>query len=158
MNEKLSNLLRIMIVGMALCGIVIYLFAFPYIGKSLVGMYPEFENRFWPWLIFLWMTGIPCYIVLVQIWKVTDTIKKDKVFVSENVKRISLISKLALFDSTFFLLGNIVLLLLSMNHPSIVILSLGISFIGYSISIVSYAFANFVNKAVVLQEESDLTI
>ena len=158
MNKKLSSLLRFMVAGMAFCGIIIYLFAFPTIGKSLVAMAPEFEGCFWPWLIFLWITGIPCVLVLIQIWKVTETIRNDRIFVQDNVRRISMISKLALSDSVFFLLGNIILLLLNMNHPSILILSLGVSFVGCSIAIVSSAFAGFVNQGVALQEENDLTI
>ena len=158
MNNRLSDLLRIMIAGMAVCGMIIYFFAFPHLGKELATQFPEFSGCFWPWLIFLWCTGIPCYFVLFQMWKVTETIRKDRIFVMDNVKRITLISKSALLDSTFFLAGNIILLLFSMNHPSIVILSLGIAFAGYSIAIIAYAFATLVRKAVVLQEENDLTI
>lgn len=55
-------------------------------------------------------------------------------------------------------MGNIFLFLLNRSHPSIFILSMGIIFIGYSIAVISVAFAEFLNGAAALQEENALTI
>lgn len=63
-RDTISKLLKIMILGMGIGGFAIFLLVFPTVSKELVSSYPEFSNYYLPWLIFIWLTAIPCYIVL----------------------------------------------------------------------------------------------
>ena len=63
-QKHLSNWLKLILVGVALCGLVVYALVVPMYGMSLRSQYPEFSNRFWPWLLFIWVSGIPCFTVL----------------------------------------------------------------------------------------------
>ena len=56
-QKHLSNWLKMILIGMAICGLFIYAFVLPMYGLSLRSLYPEFSNRFWPWLIFLLLSG-----------------------------------------------------------------------------------------------------
>lgn len=157
-QKNLSKWLKCIIIGVGICGIIVYAFVFPFCGTSLKEMYPEFSNRFWPWMIFLWISGIPCFAVLAFAWKVATNIGLDKSFSDENAKLFKWISVLAASDSVFFFIGNVLMLLLNMSHPGVVIASLVVVFIGVSVTVASAALSHLVKKASVLQEQSDLTI
>lgn len=157
-QKSLARMLKIIIIGAALCGLVIFFLIIPELGKSMVYNYPEFECRFWPWLIFLWIVGIPCYVALFFGWKIACNIGRDNSFSYENAKYLKYISWLFAGDVMFFFVGNVVLLFANMSHPGVVLLSLLVAFFGVAISIAAAALSHLVNKAAKLQEESDLTV
>lgn len=157
-RDVISKLLKGMILGMGICGTAIYLLIFPTVSKELISRYPEFSNYYLPWTIFIWLTAIPCYIVLGLMWKFSTSVRQGNIFIFINGKRMKKMFFWTVLDTTFFLLGNIVLFLLNKSHPSIFILSLGVIFIGYSVAVVSIAFGEFLNGAAALQEENALTI
>ena len=157
-QKHLSNWLKLILVGVALCGLVVYALVVPMYGLSLRSQYPEFSNRFWPWLLFIWVSGIPCFTVLVYAWKIANNIGNDQSFTNQNAALLKNISVLSSLDAAFFFVGNIVLLFLNMSHPGVVIASLVIVFVGVAIAVASAALSHLVKKAAVLQEQSDWTI
>lgn len=159
MEQKgLATWLKIILVGVGICGLVVYFVVFPSYGESLVSDYPEFSNRFWPWLIFLWISGIPCYAVLVFGWKIAANIGRDQSFSNANAKYLKWIAWLAAGDGVFFFVGNMVLLFTNMSHPGIALFSLLVVFAGVAVAVASAVLSHLVQKAAVLQEQSDLTI
>ena len=159
MNQlKLSKWLKAVIIGTGICGTVIYFYVFPFWGRDIVASNSEFTSWYWPWLIFLWVTSIPCYATLVCSWKIAKEIGNDNSFCRENANLLKLISLLAAGDSVFLFTGNIVLLLLKMNHPGIVLLAFFVVFAGIAVTITSAALSHLVFKAAILREESELTI
>ena len=157
-QKTLSKWLKCIIVGVGICCLIIYAVVFPLYGTNLLNIYPEFSNRYWPWLIFIWCSGIPCFTVLVLSWKIATNIGNDKSFSMANAKLFKWISGLAAGDSCFFFVGNLLMLFLNMSHPSVVLLSLIVVFVGVAIAVASAALSHLVMKAAKLQEESDLTI
>ncbi len=157
-QKNLSKWLKFVIIGVGICGLVIYAFIVPMCGSDLRASYPEFSDHFWPWAFFIWVSGIPCYMVLVFAWKISSNIGNDRSFTEQNAGYLKLISVIAAGDTVFFFAGNIVMLLFDMSHPSIVIASLFVDFIGVAISIAAAALSHLVKKAAALQEQSDLTI
>ena len=157
-QKNLSKWLKLILIGVGICGLIIYAAVIPMYGLSLRASYPEFSNRFWPWLIFLWVSGIPCFIVLFYAWKITSNIEKDMSFSENTAALLKRISILSVADAGFFFLGNIVMLLLNMSHPSVVIASFIIVFVGVAVSVASAVLSHLVKKAAALQEQSDLTI
>ena len=83
-QKHLSNWLKLILVGVALCGLVVYALVVPMYGMSLRSQYPEFSNRFWPWLLFIWVSGIPCFMVLYYGWKISTNIGNDQSFTDQN--------------------------------------------------------------------------
>ena len=157
-QRTLSKWLKFVIIGVGICGLCIYFGILPSYGGSLASQYPEFSGCYWPWLIFLWITAIPCYAALVFGWKISENIGRDKSFSQENAKHLAWIAKLAAADSAYFFLGNIVLLLCNMSHPGIVLLSMLVVFAGVAVTVAAAALSHLVLKAAALQEESELTI
>lgn len=157
-QKNLSKWLKCILIGVAVCCIVIYAIIFPTWGIALRDMYPELSNRFWPWLIFLWISGIPCFSVIVLAWKIAVNIGRDRSFSNDNAQLFKWISVLSAFDSVFFFTGNVLMLLFNMSHPSVVLASFLIVFAGIAVAVVSAVLSYLVRKAAKLQEESDLTI
>lgn len=157
-QESLSRWLKIITIGMALIGAVLYFAVFPVLGNEMAELYPEYAHCFYPWLIFLWLTAVPCYIVLVLVWKIAGNIGKDNSFCKENAVMMKNISLLAAIDSAFFFIGNIVYWLIGFNHPSILLASFVVVFIGVAFSIAAAALSHLIYKAADMKEENDLTI
>lgn len=82
----------------------------------------------------------------------------DRSFTVANAKLLRWISVLAVLDAAVFFTGNLVYLLLDMNHPGIVLFSLMVSFAGVAIAVASAALSYLVQRAAALQDQSDLTI
>ncbi|MDO4865468.1 MAG: DUF2975 domain-containing protein [Clostridia bacterium] len=159
MNQNsLSKWLKVILVGVGLCGLVVYGVAIPSYGASLVADYPEFSGRFWPWLLFLLATGIPCYAALFLGWRIASSIGQDRTFTAGNARRLTLISRLAAGDAAFLFLGNVALLLLSMSHPGVFLGMLLVAFAGVAVAVAAACLSHLVQKAAALQEQSDLTI
>ncbi|MBQ8135122.1 MAG: DUF2975 domain-containing protein [Clostridia bacterium] len=159
MEQKgLSNWLKFIMIGIGLCGLVIYFLIVPMFGRNLADNNPELAHCYYPWLIFLWVTAVPCYLVLVFGWKISVNIGKDRSFCEDNAKYLKWISMLAAGDSIFFFVMNIIYMFLGMNHPGIVLASLIVTFIGVAVTVAAAALSHLVIKASKLQEDSDLTI
>lgn len=157
-QKTIAGWLKGIIIGVALCGLVIYALVIPSVGLSVAAANPEFTNCYYPWLIFICITALPFYAALVLAWKVAANIGRDRSFTMENARWIKSIAVLAVADAMFFFIGNVVLLLLNMSHPGIALLSLIVVFAGIAIAIASAALSYLVKKAALLQEQSDWTI
>lgn len=157
-QKSLSGWLKVITVGMALIGAVLYFAVFPFLGNDAVQQYPEYSNWFYPWIIFLWLTAVPCYSVLILVWKIAGNIGKDNSFCKENAVMMKNISVLAAIDSSFFFAGNILYWLIGFNHPSILLASFFVVFIGVSFSVAAAVLSHLIYKAADMKEENDLTI
>ena len=143
---------------MGMIGLVFYGLVVPELGNDLVSHYPEYSSAYYLWIGFLWLTAVPCYIVLYFVWKISDNIGKDNFFSKENAVSMKHISTLAAGDSIFFFAGNIIYLVIGFNHPSIVLAALAVVFIGISIAVAAAVLSHLILKAAQLKEENDLTI
>jgi hypothetical protein len=157
-QKTLSKWLKLILLGMGICGLAVYLMVVPSFGDSLRSQYPEFAGRYWPWLIFIWVSGIPCYAVLVLGWRIAANIGRDASFSLENARFLRSIAVLAALDAAYVFLGNLAMLFLDMSHPGVVLLSLLVVFAGAAVAVAAGALSHLVRKAALLQEENDLTI
>jgi hypothetical protein len=157
-QKTLSKWLKLILLGMGICGLAVYLVVVPSFGDSLRSQYPEFAGRYWPWLIFIWVSGIPCYAVLVLGWRIAANIGRDASFSLENARFLRSIAVLAALDAAYVFLGNLAMLFLDMSHPGVVLLSLLVVFAGAAVAVAAGALSHLVRKAALLQEENDLTI
>ncbi len=157
-QKSLARWLKVILAGIGLCGLVVCFVIIPLCGQELVFQYPEFSFCYYPWLIFLWVTGIPCYIALCFGWKITTNIGQDHSFTKANGMYLKWISRLAAGDSLLFFVGDVAFLFLNLNHPGVALMLLMVVFVGVAISVAAAALSHLVMKAAELQEQSDLTI
>ena len=156
-QKMLSKWLKLILTG-GMLGLAVCFAVCPGFGQSILADYPEFSNRYRPWLIFLWTAGIPCCAALGLGWKIASNIGADKPFCCENAIYLKWIAWLAAGDAVFFLAGNVILLLADMSHPGVTLASLLIAFAGGAVSATAATLSYLARKAAVLQEQNDLTI
>ena len=157
-QQTLSRWLKGIIIGMAVCGLAVYGLAVPGFGRSIVDSYPEFSHFYRPWLVFLWLTALPCFAALALAWGIARGIGEDRSFTMDTARRLRRIAQLAAGDAAFFFAGNVVLLLAGRNHPGVALMSLLLVFAGAAIAVASACLSHLVKQAALLQEQSDLTI
>lgn len=153
--EQNSKYLKILTVTAAILGVIIYLFAVPYFGSMVAEYAPEFSYCFWPWVIFIWITAIPVGRALFLCFMLATDLGCGRAFSLRSAKSLKGIADCAVIDSALFLLGNIVYLLLGINHPSIFIFSLFICFIGLGIFIVGKTLSQLISEAHELKSENE---
>lgn len=150
--------LKLLVVFAAVCGIALCAGILPMEGKKLAAAYPELAYYYLPWLIFLWILAVPCFMALVLAWRIFGNIEKDCSFCMENADALQKISFLAAADAGLLFLGNVLFLLFNMNHPAVLLGACMVVVVGIGISVASAVLSHLVRKAADLQEQSDLTI
>lgn len=157
-QRKMVKWLKFLVIFVAICGLILCTVVIPVVGRELSGVSPELGRYFKPWVTFVWVLAIPCFAALVHAWMIFSNIEKDKAFSMENAKHMEKISYLAGADTIALISGNIVLLILNINHPSVFLVFLMIGIIGIGISVAAAVLSHLIQKAANLQDENDLTI
>ena len=157
-SKALCKMLRASVVAIAICGLVACVYIFPAIGEQIVHFNPEYSHWPLPWLIFLWITAAPCFVILILIWKVAAAIKQERVFTNQTARLVKAGSLLMFGSVIFFFVGNIVFLLLGMSHQEIYVPSLFVIILGMALAVSAAILSRYLIKASMLQEEADGTI
>lgn len=156
--KTIAVLMRIILIGFALCGIGLLAVAFPSLGMSLVYDNPEFSFAYVPWMTLLCVCAAPCYAILVLGWLIAGNIARGNAFSIADSKLLKAIAVIAGADSLLFLLGNIIYLFLNMNHPGVLLMSLFVVFVGAAVAVASAALSSLTSRAADIQDENSLTI
>ena len=158
-QQHLANWLKIIVIGMGLCGLMVFGLLMPRLVYSILSQEPEWGQGFRytadAWTIFIWAATIPCYWVLGIVWKIADEIRADRSFTIENSLRAKRIMILALADSAFVFIVNVAFLFMNMNHPGVLISSLFVCFAGVVIAVFAGCVSHLVHKAALLREENE---
>ena len=159
-SKTFSTLLKIVIIGVAVCGIFVYAVLVPEFGESLASAGDgEFSYLYTPWLIVILLTALPIAAALVLAWIIAVNIGRDRGFCMQNAKLLAVISILAIIDVAYFFAASIALMLIyKVGHPGVLIFTLLACFVGVAIAIAAAALSHYARKGAELQEQSDLTI
>ena len=160
MSQKtLSLLLKIVLIGVALCVLAVYAWIVPELGAPLAEAGDgEFAHLYVPWLIIIELTALPVIAALVIAWMIACNIGRDRSFCRQNAKLLAVIAVLAAADGAYFFIANVVMLLLNYSHPGMLIFSMLACFAALAVCVAAAALSHLVYKAAKLQTESDLTI
>ncbi|MFI3327145.1 MAG: DUF2975 domain-containing protein [Clostridia bacterium] len=154
-QSKLSVWLKSVIIGVGICGLIVYSLVIPSLGSSIVYSYPEFSHCYIPWIIFTVITSVPCFVALVFAWKISNEIGKDNSFSYKNAKYLKNISNLAIADVVIFFVGNTIFLLLNLSHPAVLLASLIVDFVGIAVAVAMAALSHLVLKSAKMREENE---
>ena len=158
MNQaSLSKRLKLLVLLVFLCALVVYTVALPLITAHYTPFSESSTARF-AWLGMIWLTAVPLYLALAYAWQIATRIGQNRSFSRENALALRHISTLALIDTVFLLLGNVLLCLVGMNRLTLLVFSLLFCFLGFLLTVAAAALSHLVQRAADLQEESDLTI
>lgn len=158
-QKTLAGLIMAAIIGVAVCLLIVYAFIIPSLAKSLGSLGEgEFRSFVTPWLIFVSITALPLIAMLVLAFMIAVNIRRDRSFIINNAKYLAAMSLLAAADTHYFFIGNVVLLLLNMNHPGLFLFDMLVCFIGLTVALVCGVLSHYARKAALLREDADLTI
>ena len=152
-QKKLAIWLKAIVVGCALCGLALFGFILPRFLAYVAEEVPDLPHK--AWLIFMWVLAVPCYAVLVCIWKMANEIGNDNSFSLENAKLLKYIAVLAGVDSSLLLIGNLIFLLTKHSIPTLALVSAFVCFIGLAISVGAACLSYLVHKSTLMQEDVD---
>lgn len=158
-QKTLSNWLKSVVIGMGILGAIVYGYVLPMCWQNATVNHTSLGGTaYWIRMGFLWITAIPCYIALVYAWKVFTEIGNNNSFSFVNAKYLKNVAILALVDTVYYFVGNMVMFFANMNHPGVLLISFLICFVGAAVVIVCAALYQLVQKAAELKEENELTI
>ena len=156
-NTAMSLMVKTCVVLVALLGVLICAFWYPFIlslltvGPVDVVPTPEQELQFYSMLAFHWITSIPCFIILLLIWQIADDIKRDTVFHVKTVRRFRGIVCILFVDLIIFIIGNIASFMIGWNDLALAYLCLAV--VGLVIMCGFAIASHYVMKATALKEE-----
>lgn len=156
--SALSVLVKISIIVFALCGVLICLLAYPeqVTAATLMGENrtptPEENNIINVQVIFYRAVSIPCFLVLVLFWRLSDTIRKYTVFSIGTAKLLKICSIILLVNVFLLIIGNIVMSCLGWNIFLSIKAVLPVA--GITIAATLYLLSHFINEAARFKEES----
>ena len=160
--KNFSIMMKAVIIMIAVFGTLFYFLFVPMMAKEMQSFYINdmayYTKLYYAWTVLIWLTSVPCYAVLVLVWKMANSVKNDTQFSHKNSGRLSKIALLALIDGAFFFVMNIIYLLANLNHPGVLVASFLVFLVSIAFSAAAKVLAGMVEKAAVLQEENDLTI
>lgn len=157
-QAELSRWLKIIVIVAALSCLALCIFIVPQLGRAAVRHYPEYSGYYLPCLIFFWVSALPVFAALIKAWEIFREIGKDNSFCAQNAARLRVISIMALADTIYYIIGAVVLAALNMLHPALMIILIGVLFIGFTVMTASAALSHLTQKAASLKDENDLTI
>lgn len=157
-SKTLGTLMYISVTAAAICGLFICVYIVPLLGKDLVTTNPESAGWFWPWLVFSWLIAVPCFAILIFIWKVTGAVVHEAVFTIQTAKWVKCGAILLLADAALFFFGNVVLLLMNMSHPGVLLFSIMADIFAVALALLAAVLSRYLTRAAFLQEESEGTL
>ena len=156
--KKLARLLQLALIGAAVLGVAVFFVAVPMLGREIATMNPEYAVAYWPWLLFLWLCAVPCFLSLMPGWRVFGRLAQKNAFCLENGKDMKRIAHLAFFDTVLFLVGNVMMAAFGWHHPGLLLAACAVALCGALIGVVAQVLGMLVLEAAAMREENDLTI
>ena len=150
-TKKLCGWLRGVIIGLGIAGIFFFAFVIPVLKYRLLTGF----DGYWFWVVFALLSAIPCYLVLIDGWRIVGRIAKDNSFCIENAKALARVSLYALIDSIYVFVGSTLFLALGKSHIVLFFITLLIVIVGIAICVAAAALSHLVRKAALLKEEND---
>ena len=157
-RESLANWLKGAIVFIGIIGLLFFTKMVPDTINGFGREFPEFGYLVFPSIVAIFIGAVPIYIALFTFWKICSRIAKDNSFCHENTVSLILIGKCAVFDTIYCFGYTVFSTTVNAINPATMLISLGTMAVGVVIAIAAFLISHLVEKAVVIQEENELTV
>lgn len=154
-QRSLANWIKAIVIGVGLGGVLIYFGLEMFLGSLMINGYIGQSIDTYFWNILILTTLVPCYGVLFFVWKMAHQVEIDNSFSFQNVSYLKWIMMLCIIIAIIFFFGNLILLVMNLNHLYIFILSLFFCFLVLAIGIIAAVLAHLVEKAAIIKAEND---
>lgn len=163
-QKTLVSWLKTIIIIFALLLAVLLFLIVPSMGQQVAARGSDTAFLFWPCLVFIWILGVPVYLMLREAWKVCCRIGSGQPFCGDNARSFVAICQYSLLDCGMLFLGNVALAItngitkLSVYPSEIPVFSVLLIFIGLAVSVAAATLSHLIYKASDINEENQLTI
>ena len=157
-QKELARYLKAVLLFTAVLGVLLCALVAPRLGENMIERYPECRYLLFPYLAFLWVTAIPVYTALWQVWRIVCNIGNDRSFSQENARRLRMVSWMCGMDVVLYIFAAMVLLITGWLRLGVLLAILLVLFVGISLAVVAACLSHLVEKAAALKQENDLTI
>lgn len=157
-QTNVSKWMKGITIAMAVMGIVFFAVMVPYIAKAYLDTHEGLEALWIPMLIFDGVTGVFCYTILFQFWKVCIQIDNENTFSKENEIAFGKMGTILLLLALIWVAGLIGLFAGGIANGELICMMLVLIFIWVVIAGMCKALSKLIEKASEIREENDLTI
>ena len=120
---------------------------------------PEYgQQAAYLWCGFLILAAVPCFAVLVLVWRVSTAIKNDAVFTVAAARTIGAATTWLCADAAFIFAGTVVLTAMNINHPGPMLAALLAVLALTAFGLLAAVLSRYIARAADLQEVSEGTI
>ncbi|HIZ54655.1 MAG TPA: DUF2975 domain-containing protein [Firmicutes bacterium] len=158
---KTSQTARFLLgVLIAVAGITLFLCIciVPAFAEDCAQMFPEISFMRIPCLIFLYIAVLPFLFAVFKAICICWRVINENAFCLENARALTVISRCALFEMIWFLLGGIMLLICRMLYPGFILAGLVVIVAAAGFSTLCAVLSQLISNAADLQDEHNLTI
>lgn len=145
-RRELSIWLRGIVAIFFLLGTALFFVILPLAGRQQMIESPRLVEVFWPALVFLWLTAVPIYMILISAWRIFAEIGRDNSYCNENATRLKFISYLSMIESVLYMLALILLFVLGYTTTTVVLLCMFVVVIGVAFSVATASLSHIVEK------------
>jgi hypothetical protein len=155
-NKNIALILKSVIIIVAILGLMICSIWYPFsisltaVGTVNTSITLAQKIEIWTQLIFYWLVSIPCFIILIYSWFITNSVKANEVFTLKVSNLLKKCARILLFDLIIFLIGNTIFMCLGWNDFALIYFLLAI--IGFCVATVTLIIAHYVTEATKLIE------
>ena len=157
-QKELSNWLKVIIVICGILGLLFCVYFGPEIGREVLLNSEKMKVLYKPFIVFIWITGIPFYIALILGWQICLDISTNQAFNIKNADRLKQVSVLAMIEGLFYVVALVYLLVDQSFSTNMLIIILLILFFAVVISVFTSMLSQLVREASKIKTDNDLTI
>lgn len=157
-QKELSIWLKLIIIFCGCFGLLFCMYIGPKTGRVLLLDSENLEALYNPFVVFVWITGIPFFIALFLGWQICSDIRLDQAFTIRNAGRLKKISMLSMIECVLYVGALLYLFVIGSYQANLVMIMLLILFFAVVISIFTSLLSHLVRRASEIKEDSDLTI
>src|SRR5690625_7175054 len=129
------------LISLVLCSVLSTILA-----KELIFAHPELKYLFWPSLIFIWLAVIPVFISLYLFYLMSHEIIKDNPFYIKNISRLTIVSRLALVEDSFYLFQLNMLIIIIVFQVSLLLIIIIFMFIALAMLLIIAILVHIIYK------------
>ncbi|MEK5530217.1 MULTISPECIES: DUF2975 domain-containing protein [unclassified Viridibacillus] len=157
-QKELAKWLKLIIVFCGLFGLLFCIFVGPEIGRNVLLESKSFKPLFNPFLVFIWITGVPYFIALCVGWIICSDISVGNDFTVENAKRLKLISVLAMIEGALYAVALLYTVIIRNYNTNLLMILLLILFFAIVISVFTSLLSYLMRRASEIKQDNEFTI
>lgn len=157
-QNELSLWLKLIIILCGCFGLLFCIYIGPETGRAVLLSSESLKGLYKPFVLFIWITGIPFFSALFLGWKICSEIASDKSFTVKNANRLKRISILSMTEGILYIGALLYIFVAGRYHTSVLVILLLILFFSVVISIFTSLLSHLIRKASEIKDDNDLTI